>query len=182
MIRLATLAASAVALLLGVPAPSARAQGLIDEIKVGVLIHDVGGLWSGFSLEPDSADIHIYATLRPHLSILGGELRPAIGGSINTVGATSRAYLDARWEIQGPAQLFFSIGIGAAIHDGKLGPSEPDRKALGSRVLFHFPAEIGWRWDGHNSVSVYFEHVSNGYTQDYNEALDAIGVRYGYKF
>ncbi|MEZ5854286.1 MAG: acyloxyacyl hydrolase [Hyphomicrobiaceae bacterium] len=55
-------------------------------------------------------------------------------------------------------------------------------KPLGSRLLFHFPAELGWRWDGHNSLSIYFEHISNGYTQDYNEGLDAIGVRYGYRF
>ena len=81
-----------------------------------------------------------------------------------------------------PAGIFFALGLGAAVHDGNLAPTEADRKALGSRILFHIPAEIGWRWDGHNSVSLYFEHISNGYTQTYNEGLDAIGVRYGYRF
>jgi hypothetical protein len=55
-------------------------------------------------------------------------------------------------------------------------------KALGSRVLFHIPVEIGLRFDDHNSLSVYFEHTSNGYTQDFNEGLDRLGVRYGYRF
>jgi hypothetical protein len=57
-----------------------------------------------------------------------------------------------------------------------------DRKALGSRVLFHFPAEIGYRFDERNSLSVYFEHTSNGYTVHPNEGLDRLGIRYGYRF
>ena len=49
-------------------------------------------------------------------------------------------------------------------------------------MLFHIPAEIGYRLDTHNSVSVYFEHTSNAYTATYNEGMDRIGVRYGYRF
>ena len=74
------------------------------------------------------------------------------------------------------------LGLGAAIHGGNLNPTEPDRKALGSRVLFHIPFELGYRWDDHQSLSVYFEHTSNGNTARYNEALDNIGIRYGYRF
>ena len=128
-------------------------------------------------------DVNVEVLFGPHIELLWGSLRPAIGASINTRGATSKAYVDARWEIESQKSgLFLALGIGAAVHDGSLGPDFPDRKALGSRVLFHVPAEIGWRWDGHNSLSVYFEHISNGYTQDYNEGLDALGVRYGYRF
>jgi hypothetical protein len=57
-----------------------------------------------------------------------------------------------------------------------------DRKALGSRVLFHIPVEIGYRLDEHNSLSAYFEHMSNAYTVDPNEGMDRLGVRYGYRF
>ena len=114
--------------------------------------------------------------------MLGGTLRPAVGASVNTSGATSKGYIGARWEIEGPAGLFLALGLGAAVHTGELAPVDPLAKALGSRVLFHIPAEVGWRWDGHNSISLYFEHISNGYTQDYNEGLDSIGLRYGYRF
>lgn len=55
-------------------------------------------------------------------------------------------------------------------------------KWLGSRVLFHIPAEIGVHLDAHNDLSVYFEHTSNAYTQEYNEGMDRIGLRYGYRF
>ena len=95
---------------------------------------------------------------------------------------TSKAYLDARWEFDLRYGVFFGLGLGAAIHDGNLNPTEPDRKALGSRVLFHIPFELGYRWDDHQSLSVYFEHTSNGNTARYNEALDNIGIRYGYRF
>jgi len=160
----------------------ALAEDLIYELKIGGLYHDVPNLWSGFQLEKRSVDVNIEALFGPHLQLPVGTLRPAAGLTINTAGATSKAYIDARWMVEGASGLFFALGIGAAVHDGKLDPSEPDRKALGSRLLFHFPAELGWRFDDHNSLSIYFEHISNGYTQDYNEGLDSIGARYGYRF
>lgn len=164
-------------------ATAAHAQGLISEVKGGVLWHDVPNLWSGFRDEKDSADINLEVIFSPRLPFLFGVISPALGVNINTVGATSNAYLDARWQIDlGRSGLFLGIGLGAAIHDGELEPVAVDRKALGSRVLFHIPAEIGWRFDAHNSVSVYFEHTSNANLADHNEGLDRLGVRYGYKF
>jgi lipid A 3-O-deacylase len=156
--------------------------GIISELKIGALWHDPGELWSGFRREPESADINIEALLTPSMPLLWGSIRPAVGASINTNGGTSKAYVDARWQVETVSGIFFGVGLGAAIHDGDIDPVDPTRKALGSRVLFHIPAEIGWRFDAHNSVSVYFEHISNGYTQRYNEGLDALGARYGYKF
>lgn len=151
------------------------------EIKGGILAHDVPGLWSGFSLEK-GIDLNVEMLFGQGLPFLGGTIRPAIGGSVNFEGYTSKGYVDARWEIDLPHRLFFGLGIGAAIHDGKLEPTNADRKALGSRVLFHVPIELGFRLDERQSISVYFEHTSNGNTAAYNEALDNIGVRYGVKF
>lgn len=183
--RLFRSAVSAVALFLslGASLPSAaQAEGFVSEFKIGLLAHDVPDLWSGFQLETDAPDINIEVIFARYVPFLGGRIQPALGASINTDGATSHAYLDARWQFETPSGLFFAIGLGAAIHDGETRPTEPDMKALGSRVLFHIPAEIGWRFDAHNSISVYFEHTSNAYTQDYNEGLDRLGVRYGYRF
>jgi hypothetical protein len=179
--------AAAVALGLGAaaaigPTGTARASDLVHELKIGGLYHDPGDLWSGFRREPRSLDINLEVQLGPHVYLFGGTLRPVIGGSLNTSGGTSRGYLDARFEIEGRSGLYFALGLGVAAHDGNIAPVDAGRKALGSRVLFHIPAEIGWRWDRHNGISVYFEHVSNGYTQDFNEGLDAIGIRYGYRF
>lgn len=155
----------------------AWAGGWIEELKGGVLYHDVID-----RAEDQPIDINVEAVLSPSMPALWGVVRPALGASINTGGDTSHLYLDARWQRECPSGLFFSIGLGAAVHDGKLGPTEPDRKALGSRVLFHIPAEIGLRLDPHNSVSLYFEHTSNAYLAEFNEGMDRFGVRYGYRF
>lgn len=162
---------------------AAHAQGLVSEIKGGVLWHDVPNMWSGFQDEKDSVDVNLEVIFSPRLPFLFGVISPALGASISTAGATSHAYLDARWQIDlGRSGLFLGLGLGAAIHDGELEPVAADRKALGTRVLFHIPAEIGWRFDSHQSVSIYFEHTSNANLSEHNEGLDRLGVRYGYKF
>ncbi len=158
------------------------AGGLIEELKFGALDHDVPDLWSGFRAEPNSVAINVEALLSPSVAFLGGTIRPAVGGSIDTGGGTSNIYVDARWQYETPSGIFFGLGLGGTVHDGQLELKDFDRKALGSRVLFHIPLEIGYRLDAHNSVSAYFEHMSNAYTVDPNEGLDRIGLRYGYRF
>lgn len=159
-----------------------NATGLVREIKAGAVAHDVDGLWSGFSLEREAADLNVEAILSPSVPLLWGVIRPAVGGTVNFNGDTSHAYLDARWEVESPSGIFFAIGLGAAVHDGRIDPDKWDRKALGSRVLFHVPIELGYRFDQHNSLSVYFEHMSNAGLADSNEGMDFLGVRYGYRF
>jgi lipid A 3-O-deacylase len=164
------------------PSGPALADGLIDEVKIGVLAHDVPDLWSGFRAEPDSADINVEAIFSPSLAFLGGTIRPALGASINTQGYTSNVYLDARWQLEMSCGIFLGLGVGGTVHDGQLKLKNWDEKALGSRVLFHIPVEVGYRFDAHNSLSAYFEHMSNAYTVSPNEGMDRIGVRYGYRF
>ena len=164
------------------PVLPACADGLVQELKIGVLDHDVPNLWSGFRAEPNSADINVEAIFSPSIAFLGGTISPALGASISTIGATSDAYLDARWQMETGCGIFLGLGIGGAVHNGQLQLEDWDRKALGSRVLFHFPLEIGYRFDDHNSLSAYFEHMSNAYTASPNEGMDRLGVRYGYRF
>lgn len=161
---------------------ASAADSLIYELKVGALDHDVPNLWSRFRRETDSLDINVEAQLSPAMNAFFGTIRPAVGGSINTSGQTSMGYIDARYTYEAPSGLFYAIGLGAAVHDGKLDLTNANSKALGARVLFHIPLEFGYRVDTHNSVSAYFEHMSNGYTQRHNEGMDRLGVRYGYRF
>ena len=180
-VRLLSAFVLATMLLAGAVLP-VEAGDLLYELRGGMVAHDVDGLWSGFRLEKETADINLEAIFSPSLPILWGAIRPAIGGTINTRGDTSNAYIDARWEIEAPSGIFFALGVGAAVHNGHLDIDSPDRKALGSRVLFHIPLELGYRFDAHNSLSVYFEHMSNAYLADNNEGMDFVGMRYGYRF
>jgi lipid A 3-O-deacylase len=158
------------------------ALGVIDEMKAGVLAHDVPGLWSNSSKEPGTT-FNVEAIFAPRLDVLWGEIRPNLGASITTEGGTSYGYAGARYEIDGGWGGFFSAGLGAAVHDGRLAAGDPNRKGLGSRVLFHVPIELGYRFAEHYSISAYFEHVSNGgIGTNTNEGLDNLGVRLGYRF
>jgi opacity protein-like surface antigen len=151
----------------------------ISELKLGALYHDVAGLWSGFSVERPTADANVEMLFVPLVQTFGGYLRPAIGATINFNGDTSKAYADLRWETETAARVFFALGMGVAAHNGDTLLSDPGRKALGSPVLFHPSAEIGYRFDGVNSISIFADHISNGFTRRFNEGMDTVGVRYG---
>ena len=151
----------------------------ISELKIGALYHDVPGLWSGFSVERPAVDANVEVLFAPWARTFGGYLRPAVGATINFNGDTSKAYADLRWEIENPSGVFFALGMGAAFHDGEVNLTDPARKALGSPVLFHPSAEIGYRFDGIHSISIFADHVSNGFTRRYNEGMDTVGLRFG---
>lgn len=153
----------------------------LHEMKFGVLHHDTPGLWSNFRRE-SGIDLNMEMIFSPHVQFLGGTIRPALGGSINTVGDTSKAYTGLRWQYDHSSGFFAGIGLGGAIHDGKLHLHDSDRKALGSRILFHIPIELGYRMTPHSSLSVFFDHVSNAFLADHNEGMDTLGGRLGYRF
>jgi lipid A 3-O-deacylase len=173
----------AVATLALAGAGTADAQSLgIDEVKIGALYHDMPGLWSGFSAERAAADANVELLFSPLARAFGGSLRPAIGATINFNGDTSKAYADLRWERETPSGVFFGLGLGVAAHNGETGIVDNAHKALGSKVLFHPSAELGYRFDGINSVSLFADHLSNGYSRRHNEGLDTLGLRFGHKF
>ena len=139
---------------------------------------------TGHSKEPSGVDLNIEVMFGPSVAFLYGTIRPALGATINFAGYTSKAYLDARWQVECCWGAFFALGIGAAIHDGELDSIATERhhKQLGRRVLFHPNFEWGYRLNEHNSLSVFFEHISNANTVAKNEGLDTLGIRYGYRF
>ncbi len=104
------------------------------------MVHDMDDMWSGFNRE-NGVDNNAEAIFLPSIKILGGEICPAAGISINTSGDTSKIYIDARWEYNAANGLFFALGIGGTVHDGKRHLVDNDMKALGSRLLFHIPIE-----------------------------------------
>jgi lipid A 3-O-deacylase len=159
-----------------------RAPGFISEVKIGAQVHDVPYLWSGFHKEPYAIDLNLEVQFSPSIHFWGGRLFPALGATINFDGHTSKAYLDARWQRECDYNLFYALGIGIAVHDGETFTTAPDFKQLGRRVLFHDSVEIGYRFDYHRSVSVYFEHISNASTAEKNQGLDTLGIRYGHRF
>ena len=156
--------------------------GWLYEVRMGILAHDVDNLWSGTSVE-EGIDLNaelIFA--RPGVAVLNGKIRPNMGASINSRGDTSKLYAGILWEIEGRTGLFFDIGLGLAVHDGELKTEDPDRKQLGSRVLFRVPIEFGYALKAHHRIVISFDHISNAYLAEPNEGLDTLGLRYCYRF
>jgi lipid A 3-O-deacylase len=183
--RLGWLAAAATVCVAALSGPAAAAEegvaAWIYEVKAGLLYHDMDYLWSNFRLE-SGVDFNGEVIFAPKLDLLGGAFRGALGASINSDGGTSKAYLDLRYMYEFDSGPFFSVGGGGAVHNGNLTPSSDDRKALGSRLLFHIPIEVGYRFTQHQALSIYYDHVSNAYLAKYNQGLDTLGLRYGYRF
>lgn len=183
--RLGILVAAAVlALTAGTARAAANETGVASwlyEVKFGVLYHDMDYLWSGFTRE-DGVDFNGEMIFAPKFELFGGAFRGALGGSLNSTGDTSKAYLDLRYMYEFRNGIFLSGGSGGAVHNGNLTNSDPDRKALGTRFLFHTALEAGYRFAGHHALSVYYDHISNAGLGDANQGLDTLGVRYGFRF
>jgi lipid A 3-O-deacylase len=160
---------------------AARADGWVDEGKLGLLYHDIP--IGGDHREP-GPDVNgeLLFTSPGFLQAIGSP-RPHLGGSVNTKGATSYAYTGLTWTVapwDGP--VFFGLGLGGAVHDGLLNEDVPHRKEFGSRVLFHEYVEGGWRMTKSLSLSVFLDHMSDANLSRHNAGMTNLGLRAGFKF
>lgn len=154
----------------------------VHNVRGGVLAHDQGAFSSNTE---DGVDVNLEIQFtEPGWAAWDYILspRPIIGGNINTSGDTSRAYAGLYWDYYPLDWLVVGAAFGASVHDGELDESEPERRALGSRVLFHLALEVGVRFAEHHGLSLYADHASNAGLVDDNEGIEAAGIRYTFFF
>jgi hypothetical protein len=190
----AAVAAVLTAALLPVAAP---AQNITEgALKLGVVKHDVkflGGVEPGIDVNPEiifpSPIPDAWAAQVPWYLRFATQPRPTVGGMINTAGATNQAYVGATWtwllasNVLNPGDGFtFGIFFGPGFNDGEIGPPTPNRKALGSHVLFREAIEFGYRITPRYEVSFYADHISNAGFARFNQSLNEIGGRFGIRF
>jgi hypothetical protein len=157
-------------------------SNLLHGCRIGLLDHDVNGLWSGSRAEGGfDVNAEIVFT-KPGLILWRGSILPNLGVTVNNQGDTSTLYGGFIWEFVSKAGVFFSTGLGLAVHNGELETNDDQEKALGSRLLFRVPLEIGVTVGKRHRISILFAHISNAYLADPNEGLDVVGVRYGLQF
>jgi hypothetical protein len=165
-----------------VPPGTSPGPGIFHGLRLGLLAHDLGGLWSNTRAE-GGVDMNAEIVFRkPHFMLWEGVILPNLGISINSQGDTSKIYGGVVWEFQFRNGLFFNIGTGLAVHDGQLESDDPNKKQLGSRVLFREPIEFGFTFLERHRISILFDHISNAYLASPNEGMDTLGVRYGFQF
>jgi lipid A 3-O-deacylase len=161
----------------------------VDEVKLGVLAHDIRLFGLGRPGET-GADVNVEVLFpSPAFFRVLGSPRPHLGGSLNTAGQTNYGYVGLTWSgrpwrplLKLPDALFVAGSLGGAIHDGHLNTAPPGRKRLGSRLLFRESVEFGYQLTRGLSVSVMFDHLSNAGLSTYNQSLNNLGVRVGLTF
>jgi lipid A 3-O-deacylase len=167
--------------------PNAQPGQIVDEVKAGLLAHDVGFLGDhterGFDV-----NLEMLFTSPDILSVIGSP-RPHIGGDYNTAGQTSDAFAGLTWGISLIQNLFrtgdavFMTGsLGGAYQDGYIDNAPLGRKRLGSPVLFRESAELGYQVTPVISVSAILEHISNADLAQHNAGITSAGARLGFKF
>jgi len=160
----------------------------IDELKIGILAHDVGFL--DHHVE-SGADVNFEMLFTPPeiFSVIGSP-RPHVGGSVNTDGNTDDGYFGLTWGIAllqslfgfGGDSVFLNGSLGGAVHDGHIDSAPPGRKKLGSPVLFRESAELGYQMTPKLSVSAFVDHISNANLASHNAGITSAGARLGVKF
>ncbi|WP_319541511.1 acyloxyacyl hydrolase [uncultured Pseudodesulfovibrio sp.] len=167
-----------IVMMLGV---SARAdEPIISEVRGGVYAHDIS-FWS-FNRE-SGADINgeILFVSPSYLEAIWSP-RPHLGATVNMSGNTSHAYGGLTWEWGLFDDFFMDANLGLSVNNGKRDTDDPDRKSLGSPVLFRLGAALGYNLTEKVNVSVQYEHMSNAYIANENEGMDNVGLRLGYRF
>jgi hypothetical protein len=191
------LVAGALAVAALLPA-GARAQNVTySELKLGIWDHDVhflGGREKGADINPEiifaspigddaiaNAPAWLHWALQP---------RPTLGAAINTAGDTDQFYVGATWSwflahnlINPGDGIVFGYFFGPGFNDGEINESHAaTREALGSHILFREAFDLGYQINPVWEVSVYLDHISNGGLAKYNESINDIGLRLGYRF
>ena len=176
--------------------PPAAAQGILSEVRVGVLAHDVPILGDQREHGVDlNAELRFVSPV-PHRWVADVapawrwmlDPRPNIGIEANTAGYTSQAYFGLTWTavlwrgaFLPQDHIDFDIGFGPAFNNGRTSATDA-RASVGSNVLFHPSVELVYWFAPRANVSVYFDHSSNAGLATNNAGLDDLGVRLGWAF
>jgi lipid A 3-O-deacylase len=190
--RFAAAAASGLAACIALSPVGALAQTkFIDEVKFGVLKHDV----TMFTTPVETGiDLNVEALFTPLFTPIdfygiGISLRPEIGANISTHGQTSDGYFGLTvgftlvHDLFRPGDAIFLNGsFSGDVHDGFLTNAPPGRKAFGSRFLGRREGELGYQVTPMISVSAIIDHIGNYGFAKPDQGMKTAGARIGFKF
>jgi len=167
---------------------------IVSELRLGGAVQDPGsaeGKARGFSKENINGEI-LFAKPPVFQDPFWQAFipRPTVGGSYNTGGRTSYAYLGATWTIEVfpetlNRKIFIDGFFGGAAHNGWTGPKVATPygfNTLGCSPLFREAAALGYRITEHWSIMATVEHMSNAGLCANNRGLTNYGGKIGYTF
>ncbi|MBY0295220.1 MAG: acyloxyacyl hydrolase [Methylobacterium sp.] len=164
--------------------PPVQPLSIVSEFRIGGTVQDPG------SNESNTANVAFEVLLAKPVLLQDRFWnafvpRPTVGGSYNTGGRTSYAYLGATWTFDITDRIFVEGFFGAAFHNGATGPGAfvpPGFNALGCSPLFREAAAVGFRLTERWSVMATVEHMSNAGLCAANRGLTNYGGKIAYTF
>jgi lipid A 3-O-deacylase len=169
--------------------PKPAVVQILDELKLGLLAHDVG-LFGHHKEKGFDTNLEILFA-SPNIFRYIWSPRPHFGADINAYGKTSSYYAGLTWggvfykpgwSPDRDDGFFAFLAVGGAVNDGKISTTDPHRKSLGSHELFREGLDIGYSLNAMVSVSGFIDHISNANLANRNEGLTNAGARIGLKF
>jgi hypothetical protein len=167
--------------LAAIPLSRAAADaGIVDDVALGLLAHDVP-IGDGHREPGADGNAELRFVSPAFLAPLWAP-RPHLGVDLNSAGKNSLAYGGLTWTANFSPLLFGNLGLGGAIHDGPDVSATRDHKGLGTRVLFHEYVELGAHIAAPWSASLFLDHASNADLGRHNAGLTNLGLRLSYAF
>lgn len=151
------------------------------EIRGGLLSYDTGAFshqdYSGVVLNGEV----VFPS--PHFLSVIGSPRPYIGASIAAVDDPVHFfYAGLNWDAYLTDRIYLSTSVGGSINTAENLENPVGYKALGSNVLFHLGAAIGYDITPNTTVQLYADHFSNAGLAEPNNGQESVGVRIGQRF
>lgn len=151
------------------------------EVRLGGGIYDAGILSNSLS-----SDVVVNGeVLLPSPSWLEaiGSPRPYVGMDAGlSSDAVHFLYAGLNWDYHLTQRLYLSASLGGAVHTADSLVRSSSQQALGSRVLFHVGAAVGYDFTPNFTGQVYANHFSNAGLASPNDGQDSAGIRFGYRF
>ena len=154
--------------------------GFLSEARIGVFDHDSGPVSSATEGGFDVAFEFLFNS--PDFLKYIFSPRPHLGASIHSKGDTNQGYLGLTWTADIYESFFVELAFGGVVHDGDTDIEGEDRNDLGCSLLFRGALTAGVLIGGRHSLSLSYNHISNGGFCVDNDGQDNLGLLYGYRF
>lgn len=120
----------------------------------------------------------------PHFLAGIGAPRPYIGFDATISDQPIHVfYAGLNWEAYFTEKLYAGFSVGGSVNtDERLVTDSGHVKNLGSPVLFHLQASVGYDLTEQVTAQVYLNHFSNAQLARPNHGLESVGVRFGVRF
>jgi lipid A 3-O-deacylase len=152
------------------------------EARIGAAFYDTGLLTRPVRISGGAVNGEFLFTSPDFLDIIGSP-RPYIGTDIGfATDPIHFFYAGLNWDYHFTQRFYVSGSVGGAIHTAANLVNPPTQRALGSRVLFHLGAAIGFDFTPNLTGQIYTNHFSNAGLASPNEGHDSSGIRFGYRF